>query len=224
VAAESALLDYEVELAWVSLAPLSEGASPEFMGLVLCNDYTDREALLRHIDVDDVVSGRGFTTGKSFPGFLPTGNLLVIPRDHRAFARKLELRLFVNHRLRQRSMAGEMIWDIDEILSQTWARRFLRFGHRGREVSLLDRSGVIPDRTLILSGTPHGTVFQGITTGQKLSGVLAWLLGGWGESIPSHAISAYVEDARSAGVYLQPGDQVAVHVDYLGVIRNDVTR
>jgi 2-keto-4-pentenoate hydratase/2-oxohepta-3-ene-1,7-dioic acid hydratase in catechol pathway len=223
VSAGNALLDYEVELAWVSLEPLSEGASPEFMALVLCNDYTDREALLRHIDVDDVASGRGFTTGKSFPGFLPTGNLLVIPRDHRAFARKLELRLFVNHRLRQRSMAGEMIWDIDEILSQTWARRSLRFEHRGREVPLLPEPGAVPERTLILSGTPHGTVFQGITTGQKLSGVLGWLLGGWAESIPDHAISAYTEDARAAGIYLQPGDRVAVHVDYLGVIRNEVT-
>ncbi len=50
------------------------------------------------------------------------------------------------------------------------------------------------------------------------------LLGGWGSSIPTHAISAYVDDARSAGAYLQPGDQVTSHVDYLGAIRNQVTR
>ena len=224
VSAGTALLDYEAELAWVPLEPLSEQGSPEFMGLVLCNDYTDRESLLRGLDVDDVASGRGFTTGKSAPGYLPVGNLFVIPRDHRAFAANLELRLTVDHRLRQRSMAREMIWDVDEILAETWARQALRFEHRGQEVSLLGKSGNIPDRTLIMSGTPHGTVFQGIGAGQKISGILAWLLGGWGESISSHAISAYVEDARSAGIYLQPGDQVAIHVDYLGVIRNDVTR
>jgi 2,4-diketo-3-deoxy-L-fuconate hydrolase len=224
VPAGTALLDYEAELAWVPLEPLSEHTPPGFMGFVVCNDYTDRERLLRSLDVGDIASGTGFTAGKSAPGYLPVGNLFVVPRDFRVFAANLELRLYVNHRLRQRSMAREMIWDIDEILAQTWARRSLRWEHRGREVSLLGKSGVIPDRTLIMSGTPHGTVFRGIGAGQKISGFLAWLLGGWGESIPSHAISAYIEDARSAGVYLQPGDQVAIHVDYLGVIRNDVTR
>ena len=117
-----------------------------------------------------------------------------------------------------------MIWDIDELLAQTWARRSLAWEHRAQSVSLLGESELIPDRTLILSGTPHGTVFRGIATRHKISGLLAWLWGGWESSIPTHAISAYIDDARSAGIYLQPGDRVAIHVDYLGVIRNEVTR
>ena len=217
------LLDYEVEVAWVTLESLTDHTPPEYMGHVVCNDYTDRETLLRGVDVGDVESGKGFTTGKSFPGYLPVGNLLVIPRDFRAFAANLELRLYVNYRLRQRSMAREMIWDIDDLLVQTWARRSLTWKHRDERVSLLGEMKFIPDRTLIMSGTPHGTVFRGITTIQKMSGFLAWLLGGWAYSIPTHAISAYIDDARSAGVYLEPGDQVAIHVDYLGVIRNAVT-
>jgi 2-keto-4-pentenoate hydratase/2-oxohepta-3-ene-1,7-dioic acid hydratase in catechol pathway len=224
VSVGAALLDYEAELAWVVLEPLSEGSTPGFMGLVLCNDYTDRAALLRGVDVGDVASGRGFTTGKSAPGYLPVGNLFVVPRDFRAFVSEIELRLYVNHRLRQRSMASEMVWDIDRILAETWARSSLRWEHGGQEVSLLARTGLLPGRTLLMSGTPHGTVFRGVGTRQKLSGLLAWLLGGWGESIPNHAVSAYIEDARSASVYLQPGDRVAIHVDYLGVIRNEVTR
>jgi 2-keto-4-pentenoate hydratase/2-oxohepta-3-ene-1,7-dioic acid hydratase in catechol pathway len=224
VSVGTALLDYEAELAWVALEPLSEDSNPEFMGLVLCNDYTDRAALLRGVDVGDVASGKGFTSGKSAPGYLPVGNLFVIPRDYRTFAAKIELRLYVNHRLRQRSMASEMVWDIDRILAETWARSSLRWEHGDQEVALLARTGLLADRTLLMSGTPHGTVFQGIGTRQKLSGLLAWLLGGWGESIPNHAVSAYIEDARSAGVFLQTGDQVAIHVDYLGVIRNEVTR
>jgi 2,4-didehydro-3-deoxy-L-rhamnonate hydrolase len=225
VSAATALLDYEAEVAWVSLEPVVDPTiPPEYMGLVVCSDYTDRETLLRSVDVGDVESGKGFTTGKSFPGYLPVGNLFVIPRDFRAFAENLELRLYVNHRLRQRSMAGEMIWDIDDLLAQTWARRSVGWEHRAQQVSLLGEAELIPDRTLIMSGTPHGTVFQGIATRQKLSGFLAWLFGGWEDSLPSHAISAYVDDARYTGVYLQPGDQVAIHVDYLGVIRNEVTR
>jgi 2-keto-4-pentenoate hydratase/2-oxohepta-3-ene-1,7-dioic acid hydratase in catechol pathway len=225
VPARTALLDYEVEVAWVPLEPLADPAAPpETMGLVACSDYTDRETLLRGVAVGDVESGKGFTTGKSFPGYLPVGNLLVIPRDFRAFAANLELRLYVNNRLRQRSMAREMIWDIDDLLAQTWARRSLTWEHRTQQVSLLGESEFIPDRTLIMSGTPHGTVFRGIATRQIVSGFLAWLLGGWGDSIPTHAISAYIDAARSAGAYLQPGDQVVVHVDHLGVIRNEVTR
>jgi 2-keto-4-pentenoate hydratase/2-oxohepta-3-ene-1,7-dioic acid hydratase in catechol pathway len=224
VPAGAGLLDYEVEVAWVTLEPLADPTPPEYLGLIVCNDYTDRETLLRSVDVGDIESGRGFTTGKSFPGHLPVGNLFVVPRDFRAFVESLELRLYVNSRLRQQSMASEMIWDVDELLAQTWDRRSLSWEHRGGQVSLLEESEFVPDRTLIMSGTPHGTVFRGVSTGQKLSGFLAWLMGGWGSSIPAHAISAYVDDARSAGVYLQPGDRVAIHVDRLGAIRNQVTR
>lgn len=223
VPARAALLDYEVEVAWVPLTPLSDSTLPEYMGLVVCNDYTDRETLLRSVDVGEIESGKGFTTGKSFPGYLPVGNLFVVPRDFRAFAENLELRLYVNNRLRQQSMAREMIWDIDSILAQTWTRRSLTWEHRARQVSLLGESVRIPDRILIMSGTPHGTVFRGITARQKISGFLTWLLGGWEDSISTHAISAYIDDARSARIYLQSGDQVAIHVDHLGVIRNAVT-
>jgi 2-keto-4-pentenoate hydratase/2-oxohepta-3-ene-1,7-dioic acid hydratase in catechol pathway len=186
VSVGAALLDYEVEVAWVPIEPLADHTTPpEHMGLIVCNDYTDRETLLRRVAVGNIESGKGFTTGKSFPGYLPVGNLFVVPRDFRAFAESLELRLYVNYRVRQRSMAGEMVWDIDDLLAQAWARRSLIWEHRGQEVSLLGESELIPDRTLIMSGTPHGTVFRGIATRQMVSGFLAWLLGGWKHSIPT---------------------------------------
>jgi 2-keto-4-pentenoate hydratase/2-oxohepta-3-ene-1,7-dioic acid hydratase in catechol pathway len=224
VPAGNALLDYEVELAWVPLEPLTGPTPPRYLGLVVCNDYTDRDTLLRGVDVGNIASGKGFTTGKSFPGYLPVGNLFVVPRDFRAFAKGLELRLYVNYRVRQQSMAREMIWDIDDLLAETWDRRSLTWEHRAQQASLLGESEGIPDRILLMSGTPHGTVFRGISNRQKISGFLAWLFGGWKEPIASHAIGAYIDNARSTGVYLQPGDQVAIRVDYLGVIRNEVTR
>jgi 2-keto-4-pentenoate hydratase/2-oxohepta-3-ene-1,7-dioic acid hydratase in catechol pathway len=222
VPAGDGLLDYEVELAWVTIEPLTQGSSPRHMGVILCNDYTDRETLMRHVDAYDVASGKGFTTGKSFPGFLPVGNLFVIPRDFRSFADNTQLQLFVNHRLRQRSPASAMVWDFDEIVRQTWARRDRKWEHRGSPISLPGSDGTIPTRTLILAGTPHGTVFDGIRSSQMAAGVFAWLFGGWSKPLPAHVVDAYIGDARRAGIYLQPGDRVVIHVDRLGVINNVV--
>jgi 2-keto-4-pentenoate hydratase/2-oxohepta-3-ene-1,7-dioic acid hydratase in catechol pathway len=224
VPAGAGLLDYEAEVAWVTLAPLPRGAAPEAMGVVLCNDFTDRETLMRHIDPWDIASGRGFTTGKSFPGFLPVGNLFVIPRDPRGFFADLELRLYVDGALRQRSSAREMVWDLDEILAQTWARADQRWEHRGEQVSLFGGGGAIPARTLLLSGTPHGTVFDGLSVRHYIRGLARWLLGGWSEPVPSRVVDVYIADAKSAGAYLQPGNRVDIHVDHLGVLRNSVIR
>lgn len=223
VAAGDGLLDYEVEIALVPLEPIRDGVAPEHLGLVLANDYTDRATLLRHIDPFDVASGKGFTTGKSFPGYMPIGNLLVIPRDHRAFLPGVELKLFVDGRLRQREHARAMIWDVDELLAQTFARAALRWDHRGTEVGLLGPDAVLGEDMLLLTGTPHGTVFAGVSTLQKLRGVARWALGGFTGGVGDGVIETYIDDARAAGVYLKPGNEVVIHVDRLGVIRNRVT-
>ncbi len=222
VPAGKGLLDYEAEVSWVPLTPLARGERPAHLGLVLCNDYTDRELLLRTIDPSDPTSGKGFTTGKSFSGSLPIGNLFVIPRDHRAFAEKLELRLYVNGRLRQRSPLRAALWKTDTIIDEIWARRGLAWDHRGMAVRLPIEADRIPIRTLIMSGTPDGTIFQAITLGQKVRGVTAWILGGWNRSIPGHVVDAYIRDAREAGIYLKPGDKVAIHVESMGLIENEV--
>ncbi len=224
VSAGDALLDYEVELAWVALAPLAAGETPARIGLVLCNDYTDRATLLRRVDAWDPTSGKGFTTGKSFPGYLPVGSLFVVPDDVRAFAAALELRLWVNGELRQRSPVAAQVWDLDEMLARTWARRAATWEHRGARVSLLPDAGAIPARTLLMSGTPGGTVFAGVDMSARASGVLAWLGGGWQTPLTAHVVEAYIDRARAAARYLQPGDRVTIHVNRLGVIENDIVR
>ena len=222
VHAGEALLDYEVELAWVPLEPIVKGSPPNYMGLILCNDFTDRKTLLRHIDVENIKSGKGFTTGKSFPGYLPVGNLFVIPRDFRAFVAKIELQLYVNYALRQRSMVNNMIWNIDQIIAEIWARRGATWQHQDQTVSLFEEAGSISDRVLIMSGTPQGTVFRGVGAEPKISGFFAWLLGGWDDSIATHVIEDYIDDARATEIYLQPEDQVSIYADYMGVIHNNV--
>jgi len=223
VSAGSGLLDYEVELAVIPLEPLTAAAPPRFLGLLLSNDFTDRETLMHAVDRKDVESGKGFTTGKSFPGFLPVGGLLVIPRDYRVFAASLELQLFVNDGLRQRALVSEMVWDFDKVLAQALSRKDVRWDHRGDQVALFEGEAIAP-RTLILTGTPHGTVFSGVPTGVIASGIFRWLLGGWEKSPPEQVIESYIASAREAGAYLQPGDEVLIHVERLGQIRSTVVR
>jgi 2-keto-4-pentenoate hydratase/2-oxohepta-3-ene-1,7-dioic acid hydratase in catechol pathway len=219
---EGALLDYEVEVAFVTLEPLAVGDRAGAMGLVLCNDYTDRATLLRHVDPWNPASGTGFTTGKSRPGYLPVGDLFVVPRDVRAFAASLELRLWVNGALRQQSAVSRQIWDVDRMLAETWARRDTTWAHGDARVSLLSAEKTIPERTLLLTGTPAGTVFQGVGLGTRLRGVVAWLVGGWDLPLPARVVETYVGEAEAARTYLQPGDRVTIHVERLGTIENVV--
>jgi 2-keto-4-pentenoate hydratase/2-oxohepta-3-ene-1,7-dioic acid hydratase in catechol pathway len=195
------------------------------MGLVLCHDFSDRETLLKHLNVDDVASGDGFTTGKSFPGYLPVGNLFVIPRDYRAFAAEVELQLYVNLALRQRAKVSTAIWDIDEIFNQIWLRRDTTWEHRGESFSLFSGANhEIESRVLIMSGTPYGVVFNEVTTEQKGTGFFDWLFGGWDKSLADHAINDYITDARAEGIFLLTGDQVDSHVHGMGVIRNEIVK
>ena len=222
VSVGAALLDYEVEVGWVTLAAVERGTRPSHLGLVLCNDYTDRDVLLRTLDPWQPASGKGFTTGKSFAGSLPIGNLFVVPRDFRAFASRVELRLWVNGTLRQRAPLAAAVWDVDALFDETWRRRDLRWDHRGAGVRLPVEDDQIPARTLLMSGTPDGPIFRAVTTGQKLRGVGVWALGGFRGSVATHAVTTYIDDARAARLYLQPGDRVAIHVESLGTIENAI--
>ncbi len=222
IPAGEALLDYEVELCLLTMRPLhpADGASG---GLILCNDVTDRATLLRKIDPDVPESGIGFTSGKSAPGFLPVGDLFVVPRDVKAFSRSLMLQLAVNDVERQRSSVSLWIWDLDRILieasrlrEQSWS-----FGEATARLPF-DADGRIPERTLILTGTPGGTVFKGIYPSAYVRGGMAWLAGGWNQSLASHVVESQIATARTSGAYLHPGDRVSIQVDQMGTLENQV--
>jgi len=72
------LVDFEAELCLVPMKPLGL-TDPAGGGLILGNDVTDRAVLMRGVDLTDPQSGRGFTDGKSAPGYLPVGDLFVVP-------------------------------------------------------------------------------------------------------------------------------------------------
>lgn len=222
IPAGDALLDFEVELCLVPLQGLIPGA-PVSGGLILGNDVTDRAVLLRNVDVTDPQSGKGFTSGKSGPSYMPVGDLFVVPRNLPSFLSLLTLHLSVNDQVRQHAAATDWIWDLEEIVRQCRLKRDVRWAYWGGEARLaIGEAGDIPARTVIMAGTPAGTVFQGVPTKDRLMGALAWLLSGCKGPPIGHVIERYIKSARAAKIYLQPGDRVDIRVDRLGCLSNHI--
>jgi 2-keto-4-pentenoate hydratase/2-oxohepta-3-ene-1,7-dioic acid hydratase in catechol pathway len=223
IPAGTGLLDFEVELCLVPLKPLGSDDPPQG-GLILGNDVTDRAVLMRGVDLKDPQSGKGFTDGKSAPGYLPVGDLFVVPRDLTMFVASLTLQLSVNGIERQRAPATEWIWDLDEILNRARARREVSWSWREGTARLaFTADGAIPARTLIMAGTPAGTIFHGVPARDRRSGVLRWIGSGFRSSVVPHVIAAYVARNTAERTYLQPGDEVTIRVDRLGTLANRVT-
>ncbi len=189
----SVLLDYEAELGFVVLEDIAGAdTGPPVLGLVLCNEVTDRWALVRNFKRGAPMGTTGFADGKSRDGFAPIGPLLVIPRNLEAFYRDVELRLYLNGRLRQKEKAVAMRWGPRDIVREIF-RRPDGYRYGTQNVSLLGRGAVIPAGTILFSGTPAGVIFKPLNLWNPL-------------------------------VYLRPGDEVVIHSDMFGVIRNRVVK
>jgi len=223
VSAGDALLDYEVELCFVTLDDLDLDVAPAHIGLTLCNDVTDRAKLLRSADPRNVTSGKGFTTAKSGTGYFPLGSLFVIPRDYRKFVSKLELKLWRNGAVMQQAMQSEAIWDFDALLRETKARKGLAWDHQHRAVPLPLAGNVIPARTGLLAGTPDGTIFQGIAKSAIARGLLDWLTGGWGKPVTHWIVERQIARERRLQRYLRPCEVVTIRVEEMGELRNPIT-
>jgi len=157
---DSRLLDYEAELGFVALDDITPGSVPQTMGLVLGNDFTDRWSLVLNLRRDGEMGTSGFVEGKSRAGYAPIGNLLVIPKNLREFYPGIELRLYVNGRLRQRQAAGVMMWGADEMLQEIFRREAWAFSRYHDTLALLAQPGRLARGTIIFSGTPAGVVFK----------------------------------------------------------------
>lgn len=154
----TARLDYEAELCMVPIDDITaEHRSPRF-ALVLCNDFTDRWTLVRDADLSGPLGRTGFPTGKGCPGCLPTGYLVVFPKDPNLY-RSLTIELFVNDALRQRFPMDRMILSIEEIVAQALAEAKDVFEAGPETVHLLPEQR-IPAGSLILTGTAAGIAFK----------------------------------------------------------------
>lgn len=219
------LLDYEVELGLVAMNDITaETGIPQYMGLILTNDWTDRELLVSQIEPDNLTDAAGFTNAKSQPGFFSTGDLFVIPADWRTYYRDLELDLFVNGDLRQRAHPSEMVWDATALIEQVLAVRDRTWDSDGVQTPITPTPGVISRGTIIQSGTPEGVIYRAPDTRQRVLGFMEYV-GSFGtnaDSIVDSALRVYVRDAHEAGVYLQPGDAVVTRAEGLGQIFTDI--
>jgi len=222
IPAGDALLDYEVELCLVPMRDIPAGEKATG-GLVLCNDVTDRATLLREIDPENPQSGDGFTSGKSADGYLPVGDLFVVPRDLETFIKSLSLQLSVDGAERQRTKATLWIWDFDRILEEARTKKNVGWRYWGGVATLpLNDDGALPARTMIMGGTPGGTVFKGIYPSAYVRGIYAWITSGFADDIPHHVIEAQISAARESGDYLQTGSIVTIDVDKMGALANRI--
>ncbi len=153
-----ARLDYEAELCAVALAPIDRGG-PRPLGFLLCNDFTDRLAMVRGFRPGGPLGTTGFADGKGAPGFLPTGPWLVVAEDPAAFSASVELRLSVDGRLRQQARESQAIWDHSQIVEAAFSRCGWDFRYHGDPVDW-PACEQIPRGTLLLGGTPAGVIFR----------------------------------------------------------------
>ena len=221
VPARDYLLDYEIELGFVLLNDLARGELPKFMGLVLSSDYTDRAALIRHANLRDVSSGDGFTRGKSEPGFMPTGNLFVIPKDYERFYKTLKLELWHNGEKRQEARPAELIWDLRRIFAESFSRETRSWMWNGKPVFLPMKDGRIPARTMLLSGTPGGVIYQKPTTRQMFLGISELFFSLHWSQLQT-VVEPFLREETASGRYLKPGDMVLMKADRLGTMSNRV--
>jgi 2-keto-4-pentenoate hydratase/2-oxohepta-3-ene-1,7-dioic acid hydratase in catechol pathway len=221
VAARDGLLDYEIELGFVLLEDLPPDTLPKHMGLVLASDYTDRASLMRHVNLLNVNSGDGFTTGKSQAGFMPLGNLFVIPKDYLTYYPSLKLELWCNGEKRQQAHPSEMNWDIRRIIAETFAREGRVWAWRDATVSLPFKNGRIPERTIFLSGTPGGVIYRKPTPRQLFLGFSELFFSlNWFHL--QTIVEPYLREEYQSERYLKQGDLVQMRADRLGTMSNSI--
>ncbi|WP_284124131.1 fumarylacetoacetate hydrolase family protein [Parerythrobacter aestuarii] len=224
---DDVLLDYEVELCMrfdrpvVSLADFDAAVK----GLFLCGDFTDRAALIRLVDPDNLDSGRGFSDGKSRHDFYPTGPFLVVPRDWSAFVAKERMMTLVNGEPRQDARGGEMTLDFralaEKALGDMERPRFL---YQGEYHRLSREPRILADMTL-MSGTAEGVIFTPPSRGDMIEGGVAYLLSGaWlsGADPVASIIETFIANELESGHFLHSGDAVEFRSSGLGTIRVDV--
>lgn len=153
-------LDYEIELCVVPLTDYRAGARIE-LGYILCNDFTDRWLLVRDIDLDGPMGRSGFALGKGGDTRMPVGPLLVIPRGT-DFYQGVELSLYVNDRLRQRTLANQMIWSPETILRESLQQCANQYDSAGTVLTLADCDRITAG-SVIMTGTPAGVMFKPVT-------------------------------------------------------------
>ncbi|GAA6153089.1 fumarylacetoacetate hydrolase family protein [Pseudoteredinibacter isoporae] len=222
----SILMDYEVELCVRFQAPVFNVWNFEevIKGVFLCGDMSDRAELLRKINTDNPASGIGFTDAKSGDDRFPVGPFTVVPTDWRMFVNSVSLYTQVNGEQRQFSSAAKMVKKIDEIVIDILKTgKNANWVYQDKSLPLIHQDYIAKDMA-ILTGTPEGVIFNGISTWSKMLWGTQWALSfGFLESTAvKYVIERTIEEGFESKRYLQGGDKVVLGGTYLGRIVLDI--
>lgn len=222
------LLDYEVELCMRFDRPISTIADFDaaVKGIFLCGDFTERTALLKLADPDNLNSGFGFSDAKSGAGFFPTGPFLVVPNDWSSFIQQERMTTELNGKPRQDARGGEMILNFralaDKALNDMDEPRFF---YKDAFYKLTPNDRIDVDMTL-MSGTSEGVIFTLPTRRDYIEIVLGYALEGGplsGKSLREFGMQAFIEKETASRHFLQAGDVVVHRSSRLGEIIVQVT-
>ncbi|WP_179957706.1 fumarylacetoacetate hydrolase family protein [Exilibacterium tricleocarpae] len=219
---DTILLDYEIEVCARPLQDIDADDRPASLvfGFFICGDFTDRAALMRGIDLDNMQSGRGFSVAKSREGFFPTGPYLVIPKDREAFLTTTSFSLYRGNALKQASSTANMIWSLDTIVDEIFtAQRSKRPTHSSKSKQWLNDDKITTDM-VVLTGTPDGVIMRPPSFGFKFASGIGYLFKGgiFDMSLRDYVVRSYIKDLFSQGIFLQGGERVVAAGDFMGRI------
>lgn len=220
------LLDYEVELGIVFPSPVCSASDSEHMriGFLVVNDFTDRATLMQKMDSQNVTGGKGFPDAKSKPGFLPTGPYMAIPRNWRTFVNELQLQLLVDGQLKQKGNAKDMVWKIDKIIDRSLSVKNQYTSYYKDKMVTLFEGDCIPAHSIIITGTPAGTVFIAPRGGFIFRTVLKYIFTGkfLKNKLHPYILQQYLEKEKKNPYYLKPGHEIESSINYLGTIKTRI--
>lgn len=219
VAAPGALLDYEVEVCARFDRELRSSADFDAArkGFFLCGDFSDRATLVRNIDLANPASGDGFADAKSGPDRFPTGALLVVPRDWKAFLQDVTIATHVDGRQRQHAKAGDMIKDLRAIVTETLDEAGTRtWSYAGGRIPMVARAAISTD-SAVLTGTGDGVVFK-----EPEPAVIKAVMAAKDRAGQMAQIEHYLALEAAKRIYLQPGNRVRHSSNVLGWIDTTV--
>ena len=225
--------DYEVELGFVVMDDIDLNDPPVDRAMLLervaffnANDITDRWPII-------VEGDRGFTRGKSRPGYLPLGPWMIHGRHldpSTVSGGRTPLRLSLNvdeggareHTSgRQNSNSTRMIRGPQQILAMlediAAASRRPDWDDIERGIAI-ERGGrsMLPAGSIVLTGTPVGTAIEAPTVWDRARLIVR------GHFSPSRArrlFALHCERNRNPMGFLSPGDVVQASIQYLGTQR-----
>ncbi len=217
---ENILLDYEVEICISFDRDIKsiQDYQDSSKGIFLCGDYSDRQKLLKLINVNNVEGGRGFTDAKSGNDRMPIGEFFVIPYDFEAFFKTITFSLKLNGEVKQSSSTKKLILNTKKLIGKAInGYREGEWEYRGERIDLLEEP-IVKKGQVLLTGTPEGVIYNKPTTSFKVISSIQWILtlSFLKENPVQYLLEKYIRKAHKKKIFLQPGDKVLMQAKFLG--------